>query len=123
MTNNQLCTVVNIKYTKNYDVYCGRDYYDKKLQKWIKGEYGNPYVVGIHGKRGECCSKYRKFFYSESGQTIRDKIKNNIKPGMKLACWCVEPGRDDIECHAQIIADYVNNNYQEKIIKNIIDLR
>lgn len=67
--------------------------------------FGNPFdhrKLGI--TRAECVEKYREYFYKRiqtdkrflaAVLTLKDKV---------LGCWCVP-----LECHATIIADYLNS--------------
>ena len=90
-----MCKVVNLK-KDSYTVYIGRP-----------SPYGNPFKVGVHGKRGECVQLFKDWFYSADGKECREAVKNNITKDSILGCFC-KPGN----CHGDVIAEYVNNNYQ-----------
>ena len=95
-------TVVNI-YKENYDVYIGRK------GKGQSGEFGNPY--NRYG-REESLKLFRKYFY--------DRIKNDRQfaahvhklRGKILGCFCHPK-----PCHGHIIADYLNNLPEIKLLK------
>jgi len=87
-----MTTVVN-KNLDKYDVYIGRP-----------SLFGNPYVIGTHGKRKEVIEKYRSYFnhriekdpiFKEAVLKLKDK---------KLGCFCSPQ-----ICHGDIIAEYLNN--------------
>lgn len=82
-----------------YDVYVGRP------TKW-----GNPYMVGRHGKRGECVKKYAEYLLRNPDlmRQARIQLKGKI-----LSCWCAPPGgidymRQPVICHAQLLAAIAN---------------
>ena len=52
--------------------------------------YGNPYVVGIHGERGECCDLFEK--------NILPTLDVSALRGKDLVCHC-KPRR----CHGDAI--------------------
>ena len=86
-----MITVVNKKKNQRGTIYAGRP-----------GPYGNPYVVGVHGKRGDCVKAFEKFLLSDKGAEFREKIAL-IPDDAVLECFCVPN-----PCHAQVIADYEN---------------
>lgn len=94
--------VVNLR-REAYDVYMGRP------GKGQEGPYGNPYIVGIHGERGECVDLFEQMFISDTPEGIayRARVDKGIKPNDRLGCFCA-PKR----CHADIVAKYVNNGYK-----------
>lgn len=83
--------------------YVGRNsvFYAEKFgfTKWIP-ELANPYVVGKHGKRGECVELYRKYLAREIKNNNRDIIDAllQIPDDAKLACFCAPA-----KCHVEII--------------------
>ena len=102
-----MCIAVNIRF-EEYDIYIGRAGKDI-----VDAPFGNPHLVGrlcplcnvIH-KRGEAVPLFFDWFYSEKGKFMRDLVKQKIKKGMKLGCFCKPKN-----CHGDIIAEYVNNGY------------
>lgn len=85
-------TVVNIRHTKEYDVYIGRP-----------SPEGNPFRIGPDGTRDEVMEKYEKYFFErlEKDPIFRKQI--HALAGKVLGCYC-KPYR----CHGDIIADYLN---------------
>ena len=82
-------TVVNIRKTKRYDIYCGRP-----------GDWGNPYKLGRDGNRESVIRKFRRHLARmvESGRTTPEELA--ALSGKRLGCYCVpEP------CHALSIAE------------------
>ncbi len=56
---NLITVVVNIKKTKEYDVYIGRRMYGH----WDSdGYFGNPFIIGKDGTREEVIKKYKIYF-------------------------------------------------------------
>lgn len=91
--------VVNIK-NENYDIYGGRP-----------GKFGNPFIVGIHGKIGECIHLFREWFYSNDSHVVnmrRDVL--NIPNGSRIGCYC-----KPLHCHCDIIIEYYNSNIMENL--------
>lgn len=107
------------------------DFYTKYVGRYGRGhtgEYGNPFVVGIHGKRGECVTLYAKWLIGQlditkniplngwpekvisdpSGVAIRKLIRETISPDDILGCFCKPK-----PCHGNSIADFVNSGCQE----------
>lgn len=97
-----MCTVVNLR-TSAFTVYIGRP------GKGQSGMFGNPFIVGVHGARGECAAKFRDWFASDAGSAMRALVDAHIKPDDVLGCFC-KPAA----CHGDIIAEYVNNGYTLK---------
>lgn len=103
-----MCRAVNIRF-QEYDIYIGRP--GKGI---TDAPFGNPHPVDslcpickvVHG-RGEAVAAFKPWFYSEEGKLMRQLVEDRIKPGMRLGCFC-KPLR---ECHGDVIAAYVNNNY------------
>ncbi len=103
-----MCVVVNIR-KEEYDIYCGRPGSGIEY-----APYGNPHTVydicplcRVKHSRGEAIPLFEEYFYSEQGKELRELVKKNIKKGMRLGCFCSPK-----KCHADIIAAYVNNNYE-----------
>ena len=95
-----MCTVVNLRQHR-YDVYIGR------AGKGQPDTFGNPFRVGVDGAQGECVKKFEDWFYSDDGAFFRSHVDATIKPGDVLGCFC-----KPLACHGDVIAAYVNNNYQ-----------
>jgi len=97
-----MCKAVNLR-SESYDIYIGR------AGKGQEGIFGNPFIVGAHGARGECVIKFETWFKSDDADAayMRDMVRTHIKPGMRLGCFC-KPAT----CHGDIIAAYVNNGYK-----------
>lgn len=78
--------VVNIAY-EEYDVYIGRG------SKW-----GNPFVIGVHGTRGQVLRLYRE--YIQSRPDLMAALKE-LK-GKTLGCHCKPK-----PCHGDILVELV----------------
>lgn len=91
LQNLKMNRVVNIRKQK-YDVYIGRP-----------GPYGNPFQIGRDGDRKQVLQKYKEWFYKKlNDKKFYDKIL--LLKGKTLGCWC-----KPLECHGDIIAEYLNN--------------
>ena len=66
-----------------FDVYIGRP------SKW-----GNPFVIGKDGNRGEVVRKYTAW---AEQQGLREAAKRELK-GKVLACWCAP-----LSCHGDVL--------------------
>lgn len=82
--------VVNIKNKEKYDVYIGRP------SKW-----GNPFVVGKHGVRGECVELHKNWLLYGEGQYLLKDL-HELK-GKILGCYC-RPSK----CHGDILSELAN---------------
>ena len=85
-----MCEVVN-KYRSRYDVYIGRG------SRW-----GNPFVIGRDGGRGEVIAKYRAHLWAQvkSGDVTLDDLRE--LNGKRLGCFCKPKA-----CHGDVIASAV----------------
>lgn len=89
--------VVNCK-TDEYDVYVGRP-----------SEWGNPFVIGVHGSRSEVVLWHREWIDglrpgpNDETPPTREHIRAALR-GKRLGCWC---GKDQ-ECHAECLARIAN---------------
>ncbi len=77
-----------LKQTSDTAVYVGRP------TKW-----GNPFVVGVDGKQGECVDLYAEWIKT---QPYLLKCLPELK-GKDLICWCA-PKR----CHADVLLKLAN---------------
>jgi hypothetical protein len=102
----------------NFQIYIGRP---KLNESW---NYGNPFEIGINGKRKEVVEKCKRWlvtgesFGNENAtETRRLWILNNLHhlKDKILGCWCDYPKED---CHGRILkelSDYAFlNNYHEE---------
>lgn len=95
--------VVNVRLTKEYNVYCGRK------GKGMEGQFGNPFIVGVHGQKGECVKKFEDWLFNskeDKAETMRNRILKEIKSNDILGCFCVD-GKGNGECHAKVIAKFI----------------
>lgn len=103
--------VVNVRH-EAYDVYIGRP---RSGQPW---KFGNPFVVGRDGQRGECCEKFRTWILTGDSQNCvdatqirRDWIVKNLESlrGKTLGCWC-KPNN----CHGDVYVELLNTKWTYK---------
>jgi hypothetical protein len=80
------------------------------------GKWGNPFVVGQHGSRAECVSRFIDLSLGfinisvgadvEAQRTLYRRIQRSIGDlaGRDLACWCDGNG----PCHADVLLVLAN---------------
>lgn len=89
--------VVNVK-VDEYDVFCGRP-----------GPWGNPFVVGTHGTRRQCCAYHIEWLQGlrnapdGSPAPSKSSIRATLR-GQRLGCFCVPK-----QCHADYLAEIANH--------------
>lgn len=88
----QKTTVVNIRYTKLYDVYCGRP-----------SPFGNPFRIGPDGTREQVMAKFKDYFDRRIRRDMIFRAAVAMLKGKILGCYC-----KPLPCHCDIIADYLN---------------
>lgn len=98
-----MVTVVNLR-THQHTQYIGRAGHGQT------GTFGNPFIVGVHGARGECVKLFRDWFYSDEprAQAMRAAVQAQIQPDAVLGCFC-KPAA----CHGDIIAEFINAGYKK----------
>lgn len=94
---NNITTVVNI-YKSSYDIYCGR------AGKGKDGYFGNPFKCNSYEPKGATIGNFKTYFYSRLEKDSEFKEKVHALKGKILGCFC-KPN----PCHADIIAEYLNN--------------
>lgn len=83
-------------------VHCKREKHDVYIGR--PGPWGNPFVVGKHGARGECIELFREWaMNSDDAQArwIRDHV-HELR-GKVLGCWCAP-----MPCHGDVLSDMCN---------------
>lgn len=90
-------TVVNI-YKDPYDEYCGRP------GKGKEGYFGNPFLLSKDEPRGATIEKFRNYFYTRLESDVEFKRRILELKGKRLGCFCKPKA-----CHADVIAEYLNN--------------
>jgi len=67
--------------------------------------FGNPFdhqKLGI--TRAECVERYRVYFFNRIAKDANFRNQVLTLKNKVISCWCVP-----LECHATIIADYLNS--------------
>ena len=73
-------TVIHVREMREGDVYIGR-----KARGFPQGSiWGNPFVIGGDGTRGEVIAKYKAWLMTKPDLLAR---VHELK-GKRLACWC-----------------------------------
>ena len=80
--------LINIRDTKEYDVYIGRG-----------SIFGNPFVIGKDGTREEVIEKYEIWIRAQP--ELIKKVKQ--LQGLTLACYCFP-----LKCHGDILIKIIN---------------
>ena len=70
--------------------------------------FGNPYEIGIDGDRDQVIERYQKWFNFMLRDPIFYQALYTLK-NKRLGCFCKQKDRE-VKCHADTIADFVNNN-------------
>lgn len=94
--------VVNLR-THAYTVYGGRAGHGKP------GPYGNPFIVGRDGQRGECVKLFTEWFHSDAGRSMRELAEKSLTEHDVLGCFCKPQ-----TCHCDTIAAHVNKVHNWK---------
>lgn len=70
-------------------------------------KWGNPFVVGKDGGRGECVKLYREWMTYQPG--LRAAARDELA-GRDLVCWCQCPS-DHMPnaCHATVLVEIANS--------------
>ena len=80
-----------------YDVYIGRP-----------SEWGNPFVIGVHGNRSEVVLMHREWLdglrNGPNGEEPPTREQIRSLRGLRLGCWC----RSDQQCHGDYLAILAN---------------
>lgn len=101
--------VVNYK-TDPFDIWIGRH-----ESVFEPRQFGNPFVVGVHGIRGECVQKYEKWLRTGDRQNCRfatdarrEYVLNHLHllAGKRIACAC-KPR----PCHGDVLVQLFKEKY------------
>lgn len=65
--------------------------------------FGNPFVVGSDGERGQCVELYREWIWREEQRTLRERMRRELA-GHDLVCACDQP-----PCHAYVIIEVIES--------------
>lgn len=66
--------------------------------------WGNPFVVGIDGNRGECVALHRTWMQLTAQKHLRDRL-HELK-GKRLGCFCKKEGKSKQRaCHGDTLAE------------------
>lgn len=70
------------------------------------GPFGNPFVIGKDGDRGNVITKFTKHFMDRiaGDQEFRLKV-HGLSGAPALVCWCAPAA-----CHGDVIAEYLSKN-------------
>lgn len=86
--------VVNLKY-KEYTVYIGRG-----------TKFGNKYLLGYDGLRGDVIAKHKKDFYNNP--ELQEAVWNELR-GEILGCFC-----KPLACHGDTYIEYIENRERQE---------
>lgn len=65
------------------------------------GEWGNPFVIGRDGTRGQCIAKYRALVLQD--ERVMKLIRSELKD-KRLVCCCKPKA-----CHGDVLAEIANS--------------
>lgn len=103
-------TVVNIRNTKDYDIYVGREV-KNKYYNLQNHRFANPFILRAEKDRDKIYEMYEngmKFTYLDRRNVLIDWYLDELK-GKRLACWCASK-----KCHADLLAKLADMTYQER---------
>lgn len=85
---------INKVLNKRKDVIPREAIYVGRPSKW-----GNPFIVGVHGKQGECVNLFKKWIVTQ------DDLMNSLNElkSKDLVCWCAPK-----VCHADVLMKLAN---------------
>lgn len=89
--------VVNVRTHKGEYTYIGRG-----------SEFGNPFVIGVHGSRGEVIEQYRQWLLKQPDLLKRVK---SLK-GKTLGCFCKPRA-----CHGDVLAAIAEGGAEPRVTK------
>lgn len=94
-----MTTVVNVRMTKEFDVYIGRS---TRRGRWtLEGScWANPFIIGRDGTRQDVIMKYRTMVEAnpEMQRAIRARLRGKV-----LGCFCAPK-----PCHGDVLAEIAN---------------
>jgi Domain of unknown function (DUF4326) len=84
-------------------VHCKRErhhvYIGRNLKRMAPSKWGNPFVVGEHGARGECIALYESWLRQNDALIAAlDELR-----GLVLGCWCAPRA-----CHGDLLLRLAN---------------
>jgi hypothetical protein len=89
-----------------YDIYIGRP------SKW-----GNPFVVGRDGARGECVEKFRTWIHTQP-HLLASLVGLR---GKTLGCWCKTRKDPNRACHGDVLAEMADKMEHDPVLAEIAD--
>lgn len=100
LSNHVLETRVVNLYKEPFDTYIGRP------RKGEESIWHNPFIVGVHGERGECVKLYETYIREklESGEIPLKELKK-LK-GKRLGCFCKPQ-----DCHGDVLVKLINEYF------------
>lgn len=70
------------------------------------GTFGNPFIVGVHGARGECVKLFETWFHSSDPRAVAMReAALKLPRDCVLSCFC-KPNA----CHGDVIAAFINSH-------------
>jgi len=95
------------------DVYAGRGPNGRDMlsvgQPGKRGWLGNPFSLDDGHSREESVEKFRDAFYDKLERDPEFREAVHDLDGDTLGCWCQRLDNDAPACHAEVIAEYLNN--------------
>lgn len=72
-------------------------------------DFGNRFVVGVHGSRGECVQLHLDWIMAPEQAEFRARVRAELC-GRDLVCWCVSGAgpAPPLICHAQTLLVVAN---------------
>jgi hypothetical protein len=95
-------------------VHCKREphhvYIGRNPRRMAPSKWGNRFVVGVHGQRGECIALHKREL-RERGQREFDLLMAELDElrGRVLGCWCAPRA-----CHGDVLVSLANASVLER---------
>lgn len=96
----------------NFTQYIGRAW-----AGMLESPFHNPFHVGKDGTRREVLEKFAAYWYAPERVALRKTALIMIQNDDILGCWCRDSSvSEDLYCHGDIIAGYLNWRRAEKLL-------
>jgi len=97
------------------DGYVGRGPNGINMTESENGErdwLGNPFTLENHSRK-ESIEKFEEVFVKRIKSDAEFKQSVKQLSGKRLGCWCQSIEDEKLACHAEVIATYADNNFQQ----------
>ncbi len=71
------------------------------------GPWGNKFVVGVHGARGDCVAFHRTWVWDDEQREYRERVRQELRD-RDLMCVCAP-----MPCHGDVLLEIANGEELE----------